>query len=97
MQVESMKTELKRASDDSKRLTDKLCRLEEDNRQLEAMVSRLGGQDARKLKAQVPAVLRNRSQMLARHNLHTHLVFSPLFLRADCLNEGNKQCSIYMA
>ena len=53
MQVESMKTELKRASDDSKRLTDKLCRLEEDNRQLEAMVSRLGGQDARKLKAQV--------------------------------------------
>lgn len=51
-----MKTELKRASDDSKRLTDKLCRLENDNRQLEAMVSRLGGQDARKLKAQVTAV-----------------------------------------
>lgn len=61
MQVESMKTELKRASDDSKRLTDKLCRLEDDNRQLEAMVSRLGGQDARKLKAQVTAASRHRS------------------------------------
>lgn len=59
MQVESMKTELKRASDDSMRLTDKLCRLEEDNRQLEAMVSRLGGQDARKLKAQVTAAPRH--------------------------------------
>ncbi len=48
-----MKTELERASDESKRLQDKLSRLEDDNRKLEAMVSRLGGQDARRLKAQV--------------------------------------------
>lgn len=48
-----MRNELERASDDSRRLTDKLCRLEEDNRRLEAVVSRLGGQDVRRLKAQV--------------------------------------------
>lgn len=48
-----MKKELERASDDSRRLADKLVRLEEDNRHLKAMVSRLGGQDARRLKAQV--------------------------------------------
>lgn len=52
-QVETMKKDLEVASEDSRRLTDKLFRLEEDNRQLEAMVSRLGGQDARRLKAQV--------------------------------------------
>lgn len=48
-----MKQELERASEDSRRLADKLVRLEEDNRHLKAVVSRLGGQDARRLKAQV--------------------------------------------
>lgn len=48
-----MRKDLEVASEDSRRLTDKLFRLEEDNRQLEATVSRLGGQDARRLKAQV--------------------------------------------
>lgn len=48
-----MRKDLELASEDSRRLTAKLFRLEEDNRQLEAMVSRLGGQDARRLKAQV--------------------------------------------
>ncbi|CAM9861377.1 unnamed protein product [Ectocarpus fasciculatus] len=56
-EVESMRNELERASDDSRRLTDKLCRLEEDNRRLEAVVSRLGGQDARRLKAQLFSLL----------------------------------------
>lgn len=53
-----MKTELERASDESQRLRDKLLRLEDDNRKLEAMVSRLGGQDARRLKAQVSFINR---------------------------------------
>lgn len=52
-QVEILKQELEQASDDSKRLTDKLCRLERDNRQLGVVVSRLGGHDASRLKAQV--------------------------------------------
>eukprot|EP00903_Cladosiphon_okamuranus_P015439 g14260.t1 len=73
-EVESMKTELQRASDDSKRLTDKLCRLEEDNRQLEAMVSRLGGQDARKLKAQLFSLLASPSMGRLGENGNT---FSP--------------------
>lgn len=76
-QVESMKTELRRASDDSKRLTDKLGRLEEDNRQLEAMVSRLGGQDARKLKAQV-------TKYLGTDTARTHLCFLAQYTQESC-------------
>lgn len=53
-QVESMKRELEQASRDSRQLTDKLRRLEEENKQLGAVVYRLGGRDARRLKAQVP-------------------------------------------
>lgn len=53
LQVEVLKQELEQASDDSKRLTDKLCRLERENRQLGVVVSRLGGHDASRLKAQV--------------------------------------------
>lgn len=48
-----MKKELDQASDDSRRLTDKLRRLEQENKELGAVVSRLGGRDARHLKAQV--------------------------------------------
>lgn len=48
-----MKTELVQASDESERLMDKLHRLEEENKQLGEVASRLGGQDARLLKAEV--------------------------------------------
>lgn len=54
-QVGKMKQELEQASHDSRQLTDKLRRLEDENRQLGAVVSRLGGGDARRLKAQVLA------------------------------------------
>lgn len=53
LQVQMMKEELQQASDESKNLTDKLSRLEQENRQLGAVVHRLGGQDARHLKHQV--------------------------------------------
>ncbi|CAB1118147.1 unnamed protein product [Ectocarpus sp. CCAP 1310/34] len=73
-QVESMRSELERASDDSRRLTDKLCRLEEDNRRLEAVVSRLGGQDARRLKAQLFSLLASPSMgQLGEGNPSTQL------------------------
>ncbi|CBN75811.1 hypothetical protein Esi_0181_0053 [Ectocarpus siliculosus] len=73
-EVESMRNELERASDDSRRLTDKLCRLEEDNRRLEAVVSRLGGQDARRLKAQLFSLLASPSMgQLGQGNPSTQL------------------------
>ncbi|CAM9383074.1 unnamed protein product [Ectocarpus sp. 8 AP-2014] len=73
-EVESMRNELERASDDSRRLTDKLCRLEEDNRRLEAVVSRLGGQDARRLKAQLFSLLASPSMgQLGEGNSSTQL------------------------
>lgn len=48
-----MRRDLEQASHDSCQLMDRLRRLEEDNKQLGAVVSRLGGCDARRLKAQV--------------------------------------------
>lgn len=48
-----MKRELEQASHDSRQLTDKLRRLEEENKQLGTVVYRLGGRDARRLKTQV--------------------------------------------
>lgn len=58
-----MKRELAQASDDSRRLRDKLSRLERENRQLEVVVSRLGGRDARRLKAQVKILLQCRPRL----------------------------------
>ena len=48
-----MKRELLQASNESKRLTEKLRFLEEENKKLGVVASRLGGQDARRIKAEV--------------------------------------------